>query len=371
MSEFRSRFSQGGDCYLLSHSIGLAPATLADAISSQYLSVWQQNPQEAWPQWLQQIERFRGELGRLFTTHARNFCPQSNVSAGATKILYALPRRPARSTILIAEQAFPSLGYVFQMAKDAGYSIKYLPKRANALDPNVWADHITDDVGLVVITHVHSNTGELIPVAEVAAVARQREVWSIVDTAQSNGVIPIQLDDWPVDFVVGSCVKWLCGGPGAGFLWASDKMLQMVKPIDVGWFSHADPFEFDIHQFRYADDALKFWGGTPAVVPYVAAAHAIQILLDIGIDAIREHNLMLTDRLREGVDDTMLMSPANHSQRSGTVVVRLDHSNREAQLDRLESAQIRFDEREAGIRLSPHIYTTTDDVDQVIRALRS
>jgi selenocysteine lyase/cysteine desulfurase len=265
----------------------------------------------------------------------------------------------------MTEDAFPSLGYVCQKL---GLHVRYIGRSEATTDPGVWAEHLTD-VDLVLITHVHSNTGQLIPAAEITGLARDRGITSIVDVAQSVGVIPIDLGAWDADVVVGSCVKWLCGGPGAGWLWAHPDLIDRCEPVDVGWFSHEDPFEFDIHQFRYASDALRFWGGTPAVVAPAIAARSIELIDEIGVDQIRRHNLEMTDRLVEGLG-ALLVSPLAHHRRSGTIIVD-PASATEAVGRALRDAGIAVDHRPSGFRLSPHIYTSSADIDATIACVRS
>lgn len=369
MSSLRGQFLTPADgIYLLSHSVGLAPASLQAHIEQHYFQPWHRAPQSVWRAWLAEIEKFRSVLARLFNASAAEFCPQSNVSSALTKILHAFPTLKERPVVVLAEESFPSLGYVFQKALEARLELRYIPASLDTTDLATWDQYLGVDVGIALITHVHSNTGEQLPVGDIVARARAKNILTVVDSAQSNGVLPIDLQKWSPDFLVGSCVKWLCGGPGAGFMWINPIITAEALPIDVGWFSHENPFEFDIRDFRYANDALRFWGGTPAVLPYVAATHSIGKILDIGIDIIREHNLALTGQLIDGLHETQLASPRSPERRSGTVIVRAARSDGlEA---RLEAAGIRFDAREHGVRLSPHIYNTTAEIQRVIECLR-
>ncbi|MGH2444775.1 MAG: aminotransferase class V-fold PLP-dependent enzyme [Candidatus Limnocylindria bacterium] len=361
-------FSRPSGIYLLSHSVGLAPRTALGRLEEDYFDAWMHDPEQAWPRWLAEIEEFRAALARLLNHRAKCFCPQANVSSATTKILQALPRRTGSSTILLTEEAFPSIGFVVGRATDADNAVRFIGRDEDAQDPAVWATHMTPGVGLVVITHVHSNGGQRLPVNEIVALARERSIVSIVDIAQSVGVVPIDLAEWNADFVVGSSVKWLCGGPGAGFLWVNPEMLPRCEPMDVGWFSHADPFELDIHRFRFADDALRFWGGTPSVLPFVVARRSIELLDGIGIEAIRAHNVALSDRLVASVDDGWLVTDRDPSRRGGTVV--LDPGDRTQHVvQELRDGGAQFDSRAAGIRLSPHIYNTADEVDAVAALL--
>ncbi|MEN7341287.1 MAG: aminotransferase class V-fold PLP-dependent enzyme [Pseudomonadota bacterium] len=364
----RDQFDTPDGIYLLSHSVGLPFSDIATVLGERYLAPWQKRSSSVWNEWLQITDDFRQAVAALIDVNASEVCPQPNVSAGLSKLLYALPALKRRQTIVLSEHAFPSLAYVFQRGKDAGFNIKMIPKGLDAKNPEVWADAIDGDTGLVLITQVHSNTGEQLPVKALCEVARRAGVISVVDTAQSTGILPVEPTAWGADCVLGSCVKWLCGGPGAGFLWLREPLIHDATPVDVGWFSHADPFEFDIHKFRYADDALRFWGGTPAVASSAIASHAIRRILTMGIETIRHHNLALTQRLIDALDDKSLYSPRHPQHRSGTVIVDLDQCAPSAQA-RLTAAEIQYDERRHGIRLSPHIYNSESDIDTLIDCL--
>lgn len=361
-------FPETEDVYLLSHSVGLPPRGLREHVNSRFFEPWRQTPEDVWTHWLAAVDRYRDALSVLFADGKANFCPQTNLSSAATKVLHSLPELRERPTVLLSEEAFPSLGYVFQCAEAYGFRAKFIPSAEDAMDPDVWREHLTPDVGLALITHVHSNTGEQLPIQDIARTVRERGAVSMVDVAQSSGVVPIDLSAASFDFAIGSCVKWLCGGPGAGFLWVNPSIVERTSPIDVGWFSHEAPFEFDIREFRYAEDALRFWGGTPSVLPLVAATHSICAINAIGVDTIRSHNVVLSERLIEAVDENMLASPGDAACRGGTVVIDLG-DRRDELTRRLNEARVRYDERAQGVRLSPHIYNDHDDVETVIRCL--
>lgn len=347
--------------YLLSHSIGLAVRGSRD-IACDYFDTWEQHTADAWPRWLGGLEGFRAALARLLNTDAGSICPQSNVSSGLTKILDSLHHEFDHPTVLISEDAFPSLGFV---CSRSGYDVRFLPADVGVGNPAAWGDHLAG-VDVAVITHVHSNTGVCLPVPEIAAAARGAGALTVVDVAQSAGVIPIDLAEWGVDVVVGSCVKWLSGGPGAGWLWVADSLIDRCVPTDVGWFSHEAPFEFDIHDYRDAADALKFWGGSPTVLPFLIAAHSIQTIDTFGVDRIREHNLALTDHLVAELGEHVT-SPQERGRRSGTAIVRADASA----VDELAAIGIGVDHRADGIRVSPHVHTNVADLDKLISLLRS
>jgi kynureninase len=354
--------------YLLNHSVGRPPRNALKKADEDFFELWRQEADAVWPRWLQQIDGFRNAIAALLNVDGEDICPQVNLSSALSKLLPALPSRPGRSVIVYNEQDFPSMGFVLSRAQAAGYTLRCIPASRNASDLQTWADYLGPEVSCVLITHVHSNTSRQVPVAQICALTRELEITSIVDIAQSVGVVPIDLALWHPDFVLGSCVKWLCGGPGAGFLWANPEIIAHCEPVDVGWFSHVDPFEFDIHDFRFAERVLRFWGGTPSVIPYVVAANSIKLIASIGVDTIRNHNLALNQRVLDAIPADVPLTPIRPELRGGTLV--LNFGVRQAAVeDRLRAATIHFDSRPTGLRLSPHIYNSVDEMETVIDCL--
>lgn len=364
-----NQFVERDGIYLLNHSVGRPLASARDFVGKVFFEPWESGEPDVWPSWIEGIERFKAALGQLFNANSNEFCPQTNLSSALTKIIYSLPKQSGKNTILLAEQDFPSMGFVLDRATRSGYELKYIPRDADLRNIDTWAEYLTDDVRCVLVTHVYSNTSCQAPVAEITRLTRERNIISVVDLAQSCGIVPIDFNSWRADFVLGSCVKWLCGGPGAAYLWVSPEQVAQYEPVDVGWFSHQNPFEFDIHHFQYAEGVTRFWGGTPSVLPYVLAANSIETMIDIGLDTIREHNVRLTQKIVDVVSDEILQTPRNPNERGGTLVLNFgDDQQRIA--DRLTEEKVYFDVRPTGIRLSPHIYNSVEEIDIVLDCLQ-
>ncbi len=356
--------------YLLNHSVGRPPVDASDFASRHFFQHWDIDGSELWPDWLQEIDGFREQLAILLNTALENFCPQTNLSATLGKLLPALPNPEQRRVIVYSEHDFPSMGFVLLQAQRAGYQLRCIEKDRNPLHLQTWSDHLDEAVLCVLVTHVHSNTSVQVDVAAICELVRNAGAISIADVAQSVGGVPIDLHAWNADFVMGSCVKWLCGGPGAGFLWANPNMVNRCKPVDVGWWSHADPFEFDIHNFNYAEGVLRFWGGTPSVLPYVVAANSIALINEISVNTIRQHNLKLNQRVLDGLPEGVAVTPTQAEQRGGTLV--LNFADRQSTVEaQLTEAGVAFDARPTGIRLSPHIYNSNQELDTVIACLQT
>lgn len=353
--------------YLLSHSVGCLPQGSARIMEQRYFEPWQRAGGDAWADWLAEITRFREAVATVIGGDADAVCPQTNVSSAFAKILHGLPAEPHRRRILLCEEDFPSLGFVAAMAQQAGFEAIFMPRAQDPLQIENWERRLDESCRIALVTHAFSNRSARLPVREITALCRERGIVSVVDVAQTVGAVPIDVNSWSADFVIGSCVKFLCGGPGAGFLWATQAAIEASQPRDVGWFSHDDPFEFDIHRFRYAADARRFWGGTPSIAPFVQAAYSIETLLGIGLAHIHAHNQALIGQLLDAMPAARVASEPHPQRRGNTVLLRVADAART--LEALRGAHISSDLREGCLRVSPHIYNDPADIEALVRVV--
>lgn len=367
----QSKFCLNDDIYLLNHSVGKLPRSTRDIFEQQYFSPWETANGDPWQHWLTIIEDFQKNLADFFNAQPHEFCPQSNISSGLSKLLGALPVSSKRKTLVYTENDFPSTGFVIQQAQKLGFTPRAISKELDPQDINIWNEQLTDDVAAVLIAHVHYNTSRLIPVEAISRLCHARGIFSIVDIAQSAGIVPIDLQAWQADAVIGSSVKWLCGGSGAAYLWMKNEIAEYLQPTDVGWFSHQSPFEFDINHFEYHQGALRFWGGTPSVAPYCIATNGIKVIRGIGVKNIRRHNEQLTQMLVESAQENghELNTPDHIDHRGGTLVIKLDSNREESIQEALITQGVKFDTRELGIRISPHIYNTKEEIEVLLSSL--
>lgn len=351
--------------YFLTHSIGLQPKNSQTALQQAYLQPWQQADDDIWPSWLDSVSKFKQSLAQLLNSSSELFCPQANVSSGLSKILMSLPKRNGKRVIVASETDFPSVGFVLKQAESLGYSLRIISQDQDLQNPEVWSKYLQDDVIMALITHAQYSSNKLNPIDEISTVCKEKEIISVVDAAQSVGITNLDLKKLDVDVLLASSIKWLCGGPGAGFLWVNQDLIKQLEPMDVGWFSHQNPFEFDINNFEYAENASRLWGGTPSIAPFICATNSIGLILDIGLDNVISHNRRLSQTIMNHVPEECISSPMDLSEKGGTVVLKFPCQTDTEQ--RLSSQNIMHDAREHGIRLSPHIYTTEADMTELLK----
>jgi len=193
----------------------------------------------------------------------------------------------------------------------------------------------------------------------------------VLDTYQSAGAMPLEYERWGISFGVGGSVKWLCGGPGAGYLYVRPDLRDRLEPRLTGWQAHARPFAFETGAIDYAESSmLRYAHGTPAVPALVSAAASYRVIREIGADLIRARSLFLTQYLIDKAQERGLTvsSETRPERRGGSVVIKVDDES--GMEERLAAQRIIVDSRPGvGVRAGPHVFNTLEDLDTLIDAL--
>lgn len=346
--------------YLLNHSVGALTQSAFEA-NQRFLKEWQESGSLAWPRWIGTLHGFRDAISDLLGVESSTLCPVTNLSTGLIKILSSLPKRRGRKKIIFSSGDFPSMGFVIQQTRRLGYEpclVESGESFEGAIDKHTQA---------VFITHVRYGDSRELPVKSRVGLARQHKAYSIVDIAQSAGILPIPVTSWDPDFILGTSVKWLCGGPGAAFLYVKREKLAKLQPLETGWFGHRDPMAFDIHEFDYALDALRFLDGTPSIVPYAMAQASLYTLMEIGLERITQHNRALSHPIYQAFRSYCLCP--EESPRGGTVTLDLGPKTRNI-AEALLKEGFAIDHRPGyGLRISPHIYNLPQEIADLVESL--
>ena len=356
--------------YFLTHSVGCLPKQTETELRDYFFAPWMSG--ENWADWMPILDEFRAGLAAMLSVEKATICPQVNVSSALTKILYSLPENrlaevSGRKIILLSKQDFPTIGFVFKQAKRFGYQIRFVEGDPSNIEN--WQEALDETIAIVHITHALSNRSHLLPVDDICALAQGLNIISIVDVAQSLGAVPVNLAQWGADFAMGTGVKFLCFGPGACFLYASPEMLRVCNPLDVGWFSHEKPFEMDIEKFRFAPDAMRYFGGTPSPAPFVMGNSAMKLWQSLGAHRIQRQIEERLSYLCEKLPSEIIVSPTIATDRGGTFVIAPGAKDLLRQT--LEHQNIFHDEREEGFRFSVHAYTSDSEVENLAGVLLS
>jgi len=354
---YRDRFPILATCtYLISHSLAAMPAAAEERLA-EYARAWRERGVRAWGEgWWEMAWTVGDQVGRILGAPPGSIVMHQNVTVAEAVVLSCFPRPGRRKRVVYEEANFPSVRYLYQAQPQLEAVV--------VADDAAVAEAIDERTLLVPISHVLFRNGEIQDVEPIVRRAHEVGAHVVLDCYQSAGVVPLDLTALGVDFAVGGSVKWLCGGPGAAWLYVRPDLAERLEPTLVGWQAHARPFAFE-PGLEYAGGARRFLTGTPNVPALYAATAGYDVIEEVGVAAIRERSLALTQLVLDCCDEAGLevVSPREPERRGGTVTVSTpDHA---AVHRELGERGIVCDFRPGpagGIRLGPHFYNTEDEV---------
>jgi kynureninase len=357
--------------YLVSNSLGAMPRGVPDQLA-EYAAQWAELGVRAWAKgWWQLPVAVGDEIAPLIGARAGEVAMLPNVTTAQTAVLSALDYTPPRDTIVMTELDFPSVRYVYDhLATRLGARIEVVPSDDGvAIDTGRLLAAITERTRLVAISHVLFRSAYIVDVEAVCR--RAHEVGALVslDAFHSVGVVPVDVRAIGADFLTGGVLKWLCGGPGGCFLWASPDVSARVAPAFTGWQAHARPFAFE-PEMDYAGGAWRWLNGTPPIPALFAAREGPRIVRQAGIERIREKSIRQTSRLIALADARgyAVTAPRDPARRGGTVAFDVPHAYEVSQL--LLARDVIVDYRPgAGIRVAPHFYTSDEELERVVATI--
>ena len=357
--------------YLVSHSLGAMPRRTADYLQ-EFAGTWSGRGVRAWHEGWWEIGRETGNiLAPILGVRVDTISMHQNVTVAQGIIASCFSYSGPRRKIVMTELEFPSNHYLFEGFRRYGAEIVYVPAADPIrLDTQRFVDAIDEQTVLVPLSLVLFKSAFITDAQAVIEKAHRVGAHVILDVYQGAGTVPMELDAWSADFAVGGSVKWLCGGPGAGYLYVRPDLADTLRPSFIGWAAHESPFEFATGAVRYAPSPERFQSGTPNVPSLYSARAGYEIVAEIGVPAIRARSLALTRRLMDGARAAgfHLNTPDEDRERGGSVIVAVP--NGAAVADELIRRGVIVDHRPgAGIRMAPHFYNTEEEIDRAVGEL--
>jgi selenocysteine lyase/cysteine desulfurase len=328
--------------WLNTASYGLPPRPAWDALQAA-LTDWRHG-RTSWEPWGESVGRSRLAFARMIGAPAGDIAIGSTVSGLLSVVAAALP---PGARVVVPEIEFTSNLFPWLVHAGRGVTVDCVPldKLAGSIDARTT---------LAAFSLVQSATGEIAPVDDIVRAARDHDALVCVDASQACGWLPVQATRF--DVLACAAYKWLMAPRGAAFGYLSPAIRERLLPLQAGWYAGADVHDsYYGPPLRLADSARRF-DISPAWFSFVGAAPALELLNDIGIDAVRAHNVRLARQFLAGLGlpaaDSAIVSVA-----------------RPGAAERLTAAGLRAAVRAGRARLSFHLYTTGADVDRALEAL--
>jgi kynureninase len=348
--------------YLINHSLAAMPRRAADRLA-EYAAMWAERGIRAWGEgWWTMPMTVGDQVGRIVGAPPGSTVMHQNVAVAEAVVLSCfLPADPRRNRVVYERENFPSVRYLYQAQPELDVVV--------CEDDRAIVDAIDERTLLVPISHVLFKTAEIQDVEPIVRRAHEVGAHVVLDCYQSAGIVPVDVAALGVDFAVGGSVKWLCGGPGNGWLYVRPDLAERLAPTLTGWQAHEAPFGFE-EEMRYASGAARFLTGTPNVPAHFAGTAGYDLIEEVGVERIRANSLRQTQLLIDLADEAgfEVRSRREPERRGGTVTV--DVPDFPAVHRELAEREILCDFRpDAGLRLGPHFYTSDDELRFVVQQI--
>jgi kynureninase len=356
--------------YLISNSLGAVPET-AEGRLREYYQTWATRGVRAWEEGWWTLANDLGDLvAPLIGAEQGDVVFQPNVTLAHAVVFSAFDFRSGRPKVVTDAMHFPSILYLLDGLKAQGAEVVVVPSADGvAVDTGRLVEAIDERTAFVNVSHVLFKSAYVHDVAAIAGRAAAVGAVAVVDGYQAVGALPVDVEALGVDVYIGGCLKWLCGGPGAAFLWVRPELRGSLSPRLTGWMAHRRPFEFAPALDRRGD-AWRFLHGTPNVPALFAAMAGLEVIREVGVAAIRAKSQRQTARLLELADARgfRCTTPRDPDRRGGTVALDVEHGYEVSR--GLKALEILCDYRPgAGVRLSPHFYTRDDELEAAVAAV--
>ncbi len=358
--------------YLISNSLGAMPRAVQEALQ-EYAVTWASRGVRAWGEsWWEMPVKLGDLLCPILGCGPGEISFHQNVTLAEAVVLSCFDFSGPRRKIVYTNMEFPSMMYLHQAQRSRGAEI-CVADSADGITVELerLLEAIDERTLLVPISHVLFKSAYIMDAKAIIRKAHEVGATVVLDVYQSAGILPIDVKELDVDFAIGGCLKWLCGGPGAAFLYVRPDLLTRFEPKLTGWMAHPNSFGFETGDMRYREDAFRFLNGTPHIPCLYAARPGLEILGAIGPERIRQNSLRQVARLIDLAREQgfPLTIPAKAEERGGTVAVNTPYAYEVSR--ELLRREFLVDYRPgAGIRVSPHFYTTDDELTAVVREMR-
>jgi kynureninase len=357
--------------YMISNSLGAMPRATAASLA-EYAGTWATRGVCAWEdRWWEMALEVGDRVGRIIGAPPGSVSMHDNVTTAEMVVLSCLRPQGRRRKIVCSAADFPSMVHLYRAQEALGFELHVVPTDEGLNVPEERLVEAIDDETLVVaFSHVLFRTSFIVDPRPIVERAHAVGALVLLDAYQAAGIVPVDVAALGVDFATGGCLKWLCGGPGNGFLYTRPDLLKTLTPRFTGWLALANPFAFDIEDGTLRDDAMRMMNGTPAIPTFYAAIPGLDIVAEAGVGRIRDRSRRMTAHLLDLVDRHGWPTATSRDPERVAGTVAIDVPGALAASRALKARDVLVDYRpKVGIRVSPHFYNTFEEIDRLVASL--
>ncbi|HZI11885.1 MAG TPA: aminotransferase class V-fold PLP-dependent enzyme [Myxococcus sp.] len=320
--------------------------------------------------WEAHCERVRALGARLLNAEPGEVAFVRNTSHGLGLVAEGLDWKPGDEVAVASSLEYPSNVYPWLHLKDRGVAVREIETPAGGVTPEAVAAALTPRTRLVAVSSVQFATGYRTDLDAVGALCERAGVLFCVDGIQSVGCVPVDVKKSRIHFLSADSHKWMLGISGIGLLYVAKEVLPRLRPVLVGWRSTTDAWNFNRSHFELRPDAGKLEEGSAAYTGIYALGTALELLLEVGLEAIEARIHGLLARLEEGLKGLGCEVGPAPEHRAGILTFLPPGVQPRALGVYLAERDVAHSVRRGRIRLSPHFYNTPEEMDRLVALVR-
>ena len=370
--QFRSNFDVAGKRLFFNHA-AYSPISrpVVNAINEFFEHRQMGNPL-AWNIAVDHMEGLRSNYGKLVGAPAERIAHMANTVSGVNVLANGLDWK-AGDHILLYVDEFPSNVMPFLNLKDRGVEVEFISAGDGRVTPELFEAALKPQTRLISISSVQYLTGFRADLKNLSELCHSRNIIFSVDAIQSVGVVPTDVIASGVDFMAVGGHKWMMSPLGTGFLYVTEELQSRLKLVHRGYMGHVNPIDFGNFDQELSPNAQRFELGAFNASGMVGAEKATELLLECGIDSIFRHVRKLIGQFEWGLEElpyNILYQFEENEHSSICLFSHKDKARNESIFQKLSEAGVNISLRGEGLRLAPHYYNSSGEVDQLLALLK-
>lgn len=339
---------------------------MADLIADQA-----ENGDVNWPEWRKNVERVRRLGAEVIGAHEDEVAIVRNTTEGIGLVAEGFPWKEG-DNVVVPSSEFPSNLYPWKHLASRGVEVRVVTAPDERLDLNAVDAACDSRTRIIAASWVGYATGWTNDPAALAEIAHRHGAYFFLDAIQGCGVRPLDIARSGIDFLAADGHKWMLGPEGAGILYVRGEVLDMLRPLLIGWNSVATAGDYSNPEMRLKRNASRYEGGSYNMAGIAGLAESLALLTRYGTASVHDSLIEITDNLCEQIQvvGAELTSVRSDERKSGIVAFTVPGRSPTEVRKHLLDRGVVVRERSGRLRASPHAYTSREDVDRLVEGLR-
>ncbi len=343
------------------------PRGVAEAIRAHIENVRERGAAD-WRRWYAEIEEARGKAARLVGAKPGEIAFLPNTSWGLNLVAQAFPWKDG-DNVVTDDMEFPSNAYPWLALERRGIQCRLARNRQGRVTLDDIAAKVDARTRIVAVSWVAFHNGWVFPIDEIGAFCRERGILFVLDAIQGLGALPLEVEKAGVDVLAADGHKWLLGTEGCALFYVSERARDLVPPAFAGWWNIKHEHDYLDYALEFHEGARRYEPGTLPTANVAGLSAAIDLLREVGSEAIRSRILETVEALKKGLVERGWTITSPEPLRSGILAAALPGTDSRVLAKRLEERGVITAPREGSVRFSPHFYNDRGEVSRILEAL--